>query len=124
MGLSSSEARKASPPASGAQKLSGKSVPCEQEIQEFLILAISKAARIPRGDIDVNRPFAEYLGSREMVELSGDLEDFVKQTLSEVIAWDYPTVKLLSEHLAGNGTGGSVVSSEFGIADQIDSTEE
>ncbi|HSG44978.1 MAG TPA: amino acid adenylation domain-containing protein, partial [Anaerolineales bacterium] len=42
------------------------------------------------------------LGSIQAVSLTGDLEVFLDRTLSPTLAWDYPTIELLADHLASD----------------------
>jgi acyl carrier protein len=75
--------------------------PDREEIQVWLTATISRIIKIPSAQIDARRSFAEYgMDSLALVELSGTLGDFMNRDLSEVIAWEYPTIELLAAHLA------------------------
>lgn len=86
---------------SGAGPLSNKTLPDREEIQAWLTATISRIIKIPPAQIDVRLSFAEYgMDSLALLELSGTLGDFMHRELSEVIAWEYPTIELLAAHLA------------------------
>jgi acyl carrier protein len=76
------------------------SVPSEEEIQNWLIEAISEAVGVDPAEIDIQEPFATYgLNSLNAVTLSGDLERWLGRRFSALVAWDYPTVEALARHL-------------------------
>jgi len=73
----------------------------KEEIQAWLKEAVSKIVKIPPARIDSHRSFPEYgLDSLALVELSGNLGEFLNRDLPQLIAWEYPTIELLSAYLA------------------------
>lgn len=73
----------------------------ESSIQQWLVDRIAGISEIKPEDVDVNRPLADFgLDSIQLFGLSSDLEKFLGQKVSEVVAWDFPTVALLSKHLS------------------------
>jgi acyl carrier protein len=73
----------------------------ESQIQEWLITHIAAVAKLTPEQIEVDRPFAEFgMDSMQMFQLSGELQKFLGYQISEIIAWDYPTIAKLSAHLA------------------------
>ncbi len=73
----------------------------EASIQQWLITHIAAIAQIRPEDVDADRPFAEFgMDSMQLFQLSGDLQKFLGCEVSEIVAWDYPTVGQLSRHLA------------------------
>ena len=84
--------------------LVARAVPAtETEIQEWLITHIAAVAKVSSEQVELDRPFAEFgMDSMQMFQLSGDLQKFLGYQVSEIIAWDYPTVAKLSGHL-GSG---------------------
>ena len=85
----------------GTQSSPRQEPPRKEEIQAWLTATTSQITKIPSAQIDVRRSFAEYgMDSLALVELSGTLGDFMNRELSEVIAWEYPTIELLAAHLA------------------------
>jgi acyl carrier protein len=72
-----------------------------EDIQAWLTTQVAQLLGVDPASIDPTLPFAEYgLGSREALELSGALEEWLGERLSPTLAWDYPTVELLAAHLA------------------------
>jgi len=77
----------------------------ESSIQEWLVTRIAAAAEVAPEEVDIDRPFAEFgMDSMQLFQLSGDLEKFVGHKVSEIVAWDYPTIAKLSRHLSNPGT--------------------
>ena len=73
----------------------------EASLQEWLATHIAAIAQITPADVDIDRPFAEFgMDSMQLFELSGDLQKFIGREVSEIVAWDYPTISQLSKHLA------------------------
>ena len=93
------------------EKLRGKkhevmqsTVPVTETIlQDWLVTQIAAVAKIQPEDVDVDRPFAEFgMDSMQLFQLSGDLQKFLGREVSEIVAWDYPTIALLSKHLTSD----------------------
>lgn len=62
---------------------------------------------IPHESIDVQRPFSSLgLNSLSAVQLAGELEDFLGRRVTPTLAYEYPSVALLSAHLAGKDQPG------------------
>ena len=77
----------------------------ESVIQQWLVNRIAGIAQIPAEQVDLDLPFAEFgLDSIQLFEISGDLQKFLGQNISEIIAWDYPTVAKLSRYLSSPGS--------------------
>ena len=73
----------------------------EADIQEWLVTRIAGIAEIPLEEVDMDRPFAEFgMDSMQLFELSGDLQKFLGHDVSEIVAWDYPTIAKLSSYLS------------------------
>src|SRR5215467_14725273 len=72
----------------------------EASVQEWLVTHIAAMAQIQPEDVDIDRPFAEFgMDSMQLFQLSGDLQKFLGREVSEIVAWDYPTIAQLSKHL-------------------------
>ena len=72
----------------------------ETILQDWLVAQIAGVAQILPEDVDVDRPFAEFgMDSMQLFQLSGDLQKFLGREVSEIVAWDYPTIAQLSKHL-------------------------
>jgi acyl transferase domain-containing protein/acyl carrier protein len=83
----------------------------KKEIQDWLISHIAKLLQLAPATVDIRESFAAYgLSSLDAVALSGDLEEFLECRLSPTLAYDYPTIASLSEHLAGNNENKSSAS--------------
>ncbi|MBK8783716.1 MAG: hypothetical protein IPO22_18355 [Anaerolineales bacterium] len=66
-----------------------------------LVTRIASILEMDAASIDPRQPFTYYgLGSVQAVSLTGDLEDFLDRKLAPTLAWDYPTIELLANHLA------------------------
>jgi acyl carrier protein len=91
-----------------------KNAPSAAAIQDWLISRLSESLGVDPGEIDVREPFARYgMSSIAAVGLTGDLEDWLKLRLSPTLTWDYPTIDILSDHLAGE-IGGQEVTARTG----------
>ena len=73
------------------------------EIAGWLATEIARELGRSPAEIDRNRPFLRFgLDSVTVVGLSGDLEVWLGRELSPMLLKEYPTIQLLSMHLAGN----------------------
>ncbi len=73
----------------------------EASIQEWLVTRIAAIAQIAQEEVDLDRPFAEFgMDSMQLFELSGDLQKFLGHDVSEIVAWDYPTIAKLAHYLS------------------------
>jgi acyl carrier protein len=78
-----------------------KNISLAASIEHWLVTKIADLSGLAPEDIDICQPFANYgLNSAEAVVLAGDLGDMLGVSLSATLAWDYPTISLLSEKLA------------------------
>lgn len=75
------------------------------DIQAWLIDKLAELLDLAPQDIDPQDTF-DLLGlaSRDVVSLSGDLEDWLGQRISPTVAYEYPTIAALARFLA-QGTG-------------------
>nr|VFK36791.1 MAG: Acyl transferase domain-containing protein [Candidatus Kentron sp. SD]VFK40420.1 MAG: Acyl transferase domain-containing protein [Candidatus Kentron sp. SD]VFK78348.1 MAG: Acyl transferase domain-containing protein [Candidatus Kentron sp. SD] len=73
-----------------------------ETIRDWLIARISQSVGIPPDTIKTERPFAHYgLDSAAAIGLSGDLSEWLGQSLSPTLIYDYPTIDDLARYLAG-----------------------
>jgi len=71
-------------------------------IESWMISYFSERFGIEPQQIDIRQPFTRYgLASIEAVSLTRDLEVRLARTLPPTLAWDYPTIEALANHLAG-----------------------
>ncbi len=75
--------------------------PSAAEIADWFVSQLSRELGVPATDIDPSRPFAYYgLDSVRAVQLTAALESWLGRELSPTLAYEYPTIDLLSRHLA------------------------
>ncbi len=75
--------------------------PDAKEIETWIVRWVARQLEVSESEVDCQAPLAELgLGSREAVMLTAELEDWLGVTLSPAVAWQHPTVRLLSQHLA------------------------
>ena len=75
--------------------------PREEELQRFLRSWLENALQLPAGSLRADAPLSQYgLDSVLAVELRLALEQKLGRTLSNSIAWSYPTLQALVEHLS------------------------
>ena len=73
-----------------------------EQVQNLILEQLATALSIPVGDIDPTEPFARYgLDSAGAVSMAGNLESAIGQTLPVTLFYDYPNVRELACHLAG-----------------------
>ncbi|MGB3514351.1 MAG: AMP-binding protein [Microcoleaceae cyanobacterium] len=73
----------------------------KEAITNWLINKISNLLKVSPNEIKIDRSFDNYgIDSLALVSLSGDLEQWLGCRLSKTLAYDYPTIKALSEYLA------------------------
>ncbi|RME46178.1 MAG: beta-ketoacyl synthase, partial [Deltaproteobacteria bacterium] len=74
-------------------------------IEAWLVREISRRMNVPPERIDIEEPFIRFgLDSAEAMALIADLEAWIGKPLSPTLVWDYPTIRALSRHLAGEET--------------------
>jgi acyl transferase domain-containing protein/acyl carrier protein len=75
--------------------------PDRERIEQWLVARVARTAGAAATSISVDEPLAHFgLGSRDVVGLTGDLEQWLGRRLSPVLAYRYPTIKALAVHLA------------------------
>jgi len=75
--------------------------PTAVEIERWLIGKLAEELGLKSDEIDVREPVSSYgVDSMTALTLTGDLEEWLGLTLSPTLAWDYPTVASLAEHLS------------------------
>jgi acyl transferase domain-containing protein/acyl carrier protein len=89
--------------------------------ERWLSERLARLAGVRREEIDPLAPFSAYgLGSAQAIALAGELEAWLGRTLEPTLAYEYPCVRSLAAHLAGDvaapapltrrgGVGGSPV---------------
>jgi acyl carrier protein len=75
--------------------------PLPENIRTWLIDKVACHLGLSAADFDPERPFSDYgLASKDAVELSGDLGDWLGSRFSPALLWKYPSVETLSQHLS------------------------
>lgn len=83
-------------PAAGAG-----SRPDAPAIQEWLVNYLVGSLNVGRESIDPQAPFDELgLDSAAAIALTGELEDWLGRKLSPTLAYEYPSIGELAQHLA------------------------
>src|SRR5580693_5478895 len=87
-------------------KASGMSTlerPSLEVIEEWLVAKLANLLGVEPREIDAREPFASYgLGSTEAVSLSGELGEWLGRKVAADLAYEYPTIETLAQHLAGS----------------------
>jgi acyl transferase domain-containing protein/acyl-CoA synthetase (AMP-forming)/AMP-acid ligase II len=80
----------------------GHAGPSAGEIAAWFVSQLSDEFGLSPTEIDISRPFAFYgLDSVQAIRLTTALEAWLGRTLSPTLAYEYPTIEILSQHLAG-----------------------
>ncbi len=75
------------------------------EIAAWFVSQLSTDLGLSPTEIDTSLPFAHYgLDSVRAIRLAAALEAWLQRELSPTLAYEYPTIDLLSEQLAGDGS--------------------
>ena len=71
-----------------------------EAIAAWLISKITEHLKISNNEIDIREPFSVYgLDSISIVNLSGQLENWLGCQVSPTVLYDYPTIEALAQHL-------------------------
>src|SRR6201996_2276787 len=81
----------------------GEGRPAE-EIADWFVTRLSEELGLSPAEIDTSLSFAHYgLDSVRAIQLTAALETWLQRDLSPTVAYEYPTIDLLSKQLAGDG---------------------
>ena len=98
--------------------------PRKNEIRDWLTERVAEAMDLAVADIEPSEAFSNHgLASRDVVEISGDLEDWLGVSLSPTLLYDFPTIDELCRHLSGEEDGPRAETSEPGRAGTPDPSE-
>jgi myxalamid-type polyketide synthase MxaB len=71
-------------------------------IQDWLIEQIARRVGVSQSAIAVDQPFVSFgISSLQAVNLTAELGAWLGRPLEPALAWNYPTIRALSRHLAG-----------------------
>jgi len=77
-----------------------QTTPRAPEIECWIAIRLGERLAISESEIDRNTPLSAMgFASRDLVELSGDLEEWLGIPVCPTIAWEFPTVALLARQL-------------------------
>ncbi len=80
-----------------------------QAIILWLTQRLSDHVGIDPKEIDIKRPLAHYgLDSKDAVNISGEMEDWLGFNLSPTLLWQYPTIESLADYLSQGEAHGPV----------------
>ncbi len=80
--------------------------PTAEEIALFMICELANKLNVNQAEIDQDTPFVDLgMSSRDAVILVGQLEDEFGVHIEASAAWDYPTIKAMSDHLLSQVNG-------------------
>ena len=72
------------------------------EFIQFTKQKIAETLDVNINEIDINTEFVALgLDSLDTLFLIQELEDYLKIEINPLVFWDYPNIRLLSEHLIG-----------------------
>ena len=72
-----------------------------EAISTWLVEYLAKLLAVSPNEIDPSTSFGEYgIDSAGAAGLSGDLSEWLGVTLKDSIAFEYPTIELLSAHVS------------------------
>lgn len=72
-----------------------------QELQIWLVSRVAELTGINPQEISVLEPFTGFgLASKDMIMLSGELEELLGCRLTPTLLYDYPSIGKLARHLA------------------------
>lgn len=71
-----------------------------EEIEEWLVSYIANILEIEPDEIDITVPYERYgLDSAAGITLTGDLDEWLGQSLDPSLLYDYPTIEALVRYL-------------------------
>lgn len=79
-----------------------------KQIEKWLVAQVSELMQIAPADLDIDQSFAHYgLSSKDVVTLSGELEELLGRRLSPTLAYEYPSIGALAKYLGNNKEAGT-----------------
>ncbi|MEL6603431.1 MAG: acyl carrier protein [Cyanobacteria bacterium J06614_10] len=87
-------------PANGLAESISVSSDRTEQVQAWIVSYLADLLEISADEIDTDVPFDTYgLDSSAAIGLTGDLEDWLGQSVDPVLLYDYPTVDALVAYL-------------------------
>jgi myxalamid-type polyketide synthase MxaB len=73
----------------------------QPEIRDWLLARVAKLSRMDSSRISTSEPLASYgVSSVRLIEMSGDLEDWLGRQVDPMVFWEHPTIDALAAHLS------------------------
>ncbi|HYB36738.1 MAG TPA: SDR family NAD(P)-dependent oxidoreductase [Mycobacterium sp.] len=102
----------------------GQAGPGVGEIAAWFVSQLSQELGLSPTEIDISRPFAFYgLDSVHAIRLTTALEAWLGREFSPTLAYEYPTIEILSQHLAGEAPA-KLPDAPVGTAGRADGADE
>lgn len=80
--------------------------PTAADIEDFIIDRVVSYTNVSAAEVDSNSAFTSLgLGSKDVLLLIGDLEQWLDCELAPTLAWEYPTIGEMAGHLAELASG-------------------
>ncbi|MFT3803436.1 MAG: acyl carrier protein [Burkholderiaceae bacterium] len=80
----------------------------QQQLAQWLVERVSTETGIAAREITLDVSLLEYgIDSAAAIGVMADLEDFVRQPLDPNLFYEFPSIRELSQHLAGLTTAGA-----------------
>ncbi|MBW4457030.1 MAG: AMP-binding protein [Nostoc indistinguendum CM1-VF10] len=74
----------------------------EEAIETWLVSHLALYLKVPPDEIDIREPFAAYgLDSSVAVSTTSELAQWLDCELEPTLLWEYPSIKVLAQHLVG-----------------------
>ena len=72
----------------------------KESIQAWFLANLAEKLKMDISEIDVQASFMDYgVSSIIMVEIEGELEDWLEVELDPTLLWDHPSIESLAEYL-------------------------
>jgi acyl transferase domain-containing protein/acyl-CoA synthetase (AMP-forming)/AMP-acid ligase II/acyl carrier protein len=77
-----------------------------ERVTEFLIQRVADRLQVDADTLDVHQAFSSFgLNSLAVVQLAGQLEEFLGQKLSPTLVYEYPSIHALARYLSDTASG-------------------
>ena len=76
-------------------------LPTQMEIKTWIVNYVAEIIEVKPDVIDITIPFDRYgVDSSLVIQMSGDLAEWLQIEVDPTLIYDYPTIKSLAQHLA------------------------
>lgn len=78
----------------------------QRHLRIWLATRIAARVKTTPEKLDINQPFSSFgLDSLSAVRLAGEISDYLGRSIPPTLAYEYPTIALLAQHLSGETKG-------------------